>query len=146
MALSASALPVATVLLSPRYVLRPQGIAHTKGEAEFVQALLESIPEAHRPALDQSDAGTQVKTMFDSMKAIGSVMFPFLLTHGDTGERMRYILRALVLPDLYIPMFISGPDDGVVERMQFGGRADRRPVFTLKCRETVCPVLGIPFH
>ncbi|KIP02607.1 hypothetical protein PHLGIDRAFT_286700 [Phlebiopsis gigantea 11061_1 CR5-6] len=119
-------------------------ICIANGVGSFVsKALLESIPEKNRPVLDETEAGFEVQTLSGSMTSIGSVMFPFLLTNRQTGERMRYILRALVLPGLFANMFISAGNNGIVEVIAYGGPGGR-PVFTLKCRETACEVLGIP--
>lgn len=80
-----------------------------------LQALYESIPEEHRPPLDLEDAGRRIRTLVGgNMVAVGSTFFPFILTDAETGERMRYVLRVLVVPKLLMGMFISGPDNGSV--------------------------------
>ena len=76
-----------------------------------------------------------------TMKTIGTVMFPFILTKKDTGERMRYVLHAHVLPDLFMPMFISF--GGVAELVSMGGG---EITFEFKCRNKTCLVEGIPHY
>ncbi|EKM52896.1 uncharacterized protein PHACADRAFT_212097 [Phanerochaete carnosa HHB-10118-sp] len=111
-------------------------IANGEGDAFW-----KSIPEEYRPVLDKHGAGMQVETILSgNMTAIGSVFLPFLLKNKETGERMRYILRAIVLPGLFMPMFISGNERSVVEQAAYSGREG--PVFTLKCGDGTCPVQG----
>lgn len=72
------------------------------------------------------------------MTTIGSVFIPFLLRNLETGERMRYILRAMVVPGLFMPMFLGCNSQSVIEGMSF--RRGLSPVFTLKCRDGTCSV------
>jgi hypothetical protein len=41
------------------------------------------------------------------MTSIGTTFFPFILTDAETGKRMRIILYALVVTDLFMGMFIG---------------------------------------
>ena len=111
---------------------------------QLVQALWESIPKDHRPTLEESDAGLEVETLMgETMTTVGSVAFPLLLTNLHTGERMRYVLRAYVLPNLYLPMFISFGGGGVVETIS----GDRNGwTFKFKCGDGTCFVKGLPAH
>ena len=111
-------------------------------DVAFTQALWESIPKEHRPELDESDAGRPVGLIFSGgdMTTLGSVNFPFILRDMETGERMRYVLRAYVVPRLLIPMFIGGFDPrGVVEGFRSGREGF---VFTFKCRDGTCLIKG----
>ncbi|GLB44181.1 hypothetical protein LshimejAT787_1601110 [Lyophyllum shimeji] len=80
------------------------------GAGVFVsEDLYNSIPIDRRPTLDTSDAGMEIDYVLfgTKMTAVGSTFFPFLLTTGDTNERIRVILRAYVVPDLLMGMFIG---------------------------------------
>ncbi|KAJ7505261.1 hypothetical protein B0H11DRAFT_412104 [Mycena galericulata] len=79
------------------------------GTGIFVsQNLFESIPAENRPALDTSVAGQSVpfSVLGSSATSIGSTFLPFILT-TTTGERIRLVLHALVLPNLFMGMFIG---------------------------------------
>ncbi|KAF8188740.1 hypothetical protein BJ912DRAFT_1143343 [Pholiota molesta] len=94
-------------------------ICIASGEGVFIsKALLESIPRAHRPALDRRTAGQAVATLTaGDMRSIGTTLFPLLLTDYTTGEKFRIVLHAIVLPNLFMGMFISG--GGVVRTTQW---------------------------
>ncbi|KAF9471774.1 hypothetical protein BDN70DRAFT_767240, partial [Pholiota conissans] len=78
------------------------------GEGVFVsKALLDSIPEAHRPQLNTADAGLKVKTLFEPMTSIGSTFIPLILTNRTTGKKFRVVLYAIVLPKMFMGMFIG---------------------------------------
>lgn len=66
---------------------------------------------------------------------------PFLLRNKETGERMRYVLRMFVLPDLYMPMFISGFGPRKVVEALSGDINGF--VFTFKCGDGTCLVQGL---
>jgi len=73
-----------------------------------IQSLYESIPTEHRPPLNSADAGRTVNTIATSpMKTIGSTFMPIILTNKDTLEKFRIVLYALVVPNLFMGMFIS---------------------------------------
>lgn len=73
-----------------------------------MKKLYESIPAEHRPALDTRAAGQDVQfSIFGGTeKSIGTTHFPLILT-TTSGERIRLVLHALVLPNLFMGMFIS---------------------------------------
>ncbi|KAF4623911.1 hypothetical protein D9613_001418 [Agrocybe pediades] len=79
------------------------------GEGAFVsKALYESIPAEHRPTLDEGSAEETVDTLtVGNLKPIGSVFFPIILTNKETRQPFRIILRALVVPNLFMGMFIG---------------------------------------
>ena len=92
--------------------------------------------------MDESDAGLEIPLLLgDPLTTLGSVFFPFLLTNLDTGERMRYVLKALVVPDMFMSMFI-GESDGVVQGMVYRGQG-RGPEFILECHGSTCRVQGM---
>ncbi|KAM6497554.1 hypothetical protein JOM56_008027 [Amanita muscaria] len=74
--------------------------------------LLESIPEEHRPALDTSLAGQSIELLMGvPMVSVGTTFLPFILTDAETGERMRIVLYAIVVPKLLVGMFIGRPNN-----------------------------------
>ena len=104
----------------------------------------ESIPSARRPTLDVSEAGREISLLTGgSIVALGSVFFPFLLTNKDTGERIRYIIKALVVPNLLMGMFIGATGGASIVQAQGWGRGQEGPVFTMKCRDSTCRVQGV---
>jgi hypothetical protein len=64
------------------------------------------------------------------MKSIGTTFFPVILTDALTGERIRIVLYAIVVPNLFMGMFIGGSaqflesqlwdSDGVMYTFDFG--------------------------
>ncbi|KAJ7149330.1 hypothetical protein C8R43DRAFT_888163 [Mycena crocata] len=72
------------------------------------QKLFELIPVDHHPSLDTGTAGQTVpfSLVGGSAKIIGTILLPFILT-TITGERIRLVLHALVLPKLFMGMFIG---------------------------------------
>lgn len=93
--------------------------------------------------LDASEAGREIALLTGgSIVALGSVFFPFLLTNKDTGERMRYIIKALVVPNLLMGMFIGATGGASIIQAQ-GWEGGDGPVFTVKCRDSTCKVQGV---
>jgi hypothetical protein len=45
------------------------------------------------------------------MVSVGTTFLPFILTDAETGERMRVVLYAIVVPKLLMGMFIGRPND-----------------------------------
>ena len=93
--------------------------------------MLESIPEEHRPALDTGMAGQSITMLAgDPMTSLGTTFFPVILTDDETGERLRIVLYAVVVPKLFMGMFIgrsvefckmeSWTSDGVMFTFDFG--------------------------
>jgi hypothetical protein len=71
------------------------------------KALLESIPSEHRPALDTTLADQSIATlMVGTMKSIGTTFIPVIFT-AQMGGRIRVVLYALVVPNLFMGMFIG---------------------------------------
>ena len=64
------------------------------------------------------------------MKSIGTTFFPVILTDALTGERIRIVLYAIVVPNLFMGMFIGASaqflesqlwdSDGVMYTFDFG--------------------------
>jgi hypothetical protein len=42
------------------------------------------------------------------MKSIGTTFIPVILTDAQTGEKIRIVLYAIVVPNLFMGMFIGG--------------------------------------
>ncbi|KAJ6559136.1 hypothetical protein DFH09DRAFT_921982 [Mycena vulgaris] len=79
------------------------------GVGTFIsQTLFESIPAEYRPALDTSAAGQSVSfsLMGTTAESIGTTFLPFILP-TTTGERIRLVVHTLVLPKLFMGMFIG---------------------------------------
>lgn len=78
------------------------------GTGNFISKdLYDSIPEKHRPKLDE---GTyHVDIWGRDQTASGIAFIPLILKNVDTEERFRIVLRAYVLPKLVMGMFISHP-------------------------------------
>ena len=112
-----------------------------RGMTPCMKALLDAIPEEKRPVLDETNAGRKIELPLTGgeIVTLGSVFFPFLLTDMDTGERMRYVLNAFVVPKLLIPMFIGTNWRSVIQAMR---RSDTDFTFIFKCREGTCRVKG----
>jgi hypothetical protein len=53
------------------------------------------------------------------MRSIGTTFLPLILTNYTTGEKFRIVLHAIVLPDLFMGMFIGFGGDGVVSTMEY---------------------------
>ena len=98
------------------------------------KALYESIPEAHRPPLDTSDADVTVNFSVagQPQKPIGSIIMPIILINAETNTRFRIKLYALVLPRLLMGIFIGSgtakeylrtsaylPDGGILWTFEF---------------------------
>jgi hypothetical protein len=45
------------------------------------------------------------------MTSIGTTLFPFILSGAETGERLRIVLYAIVIPRMFVGMFIGRPID-----------------------------------
>jgi len=65
------------------------------------------------------------------MTAIGSTFIPIILTNKDTLETFRIVLYALVLPNLFMGMFIA--DGSLVRMAQWSSSG---PTFVLRLDET----------
>lgn len=89
-------------------LLRSRPVRHV-ALIPILQALYESIPEAHRPALNTRFAGTEVpfRIFGESEEAIGSTIMPIVFTNARTGKKFCIKLYALVLPKLMMGMFIG---------------------------------------
>ncbi|KAH9484604.1 hypothetical protein JR316_0004086 [Psilocybe cubensis] len=84
-------------------------ICIANGRGVFIsRALLESIPSEHRPTLDTTFAGQEVESFAGVLRSLGTTLFPLILKNAKTGESFRVVLHAIVLPKLYIHMFIGG--------------------------------------
>jgi hypothetical protein len=53
------------------------------------------------------------------MKSIGTTFIPLILKNKDTGEKIRIVLYAIVLPNLFMNMFIGAGPDSVVRTTSF---------------------------
>jgi len=71
------------------------------------KALFESIPAEHRPVLDTADQTIQTLTS-GPMKSIGTTLIPVIFTDEETKEKIRVVLYAIVVPNLFMGMFIGG--------------------------------------
>lgn len=71
--------------------------------------MLESIPAEHRPPLNTTIAGQSITTLTGSgsMTSLGTTFFPVILTDAETGEQIRIVVYALVVPTLFMGMFIG---------------------------------------
>ena len=86
------------------------GICIASGTGNFISNdLYKSIPDQHRPSLDQDNQPEVEFMMGGSAKALGTTFVPILLRNAETGNLFRIKLHAYVLPRLRIPMFISHP-------------------------------------
>ncbi|KAJ7761528.1 hypothetical protein DFH07DRAFT_883564 [Mycena maculata] len=104
-------------------------ICVARGTGVFIsQTLFESIPAEHRPALDTGVAGQSVSfgLLGTSTNSIGTTLLPFILT-AKTGERIRLVLHALVVPNLFMGMFIGRPISWWKSEVWGGGKG---PLFT----------------
>jgi len=45
------------------------------------------------------------------LTSIGTTHFPFIISDADTGEKLRIVLYAIVVPRLLVGMFIGNPVD-----------------------------------
>jgi hypothetical protein len=99
--------------------------------------LLDSIPAEHRPALDTAISGQSIQMITGGhITSIGTTLFPFVLSDAETGERLRIVLHAIVVPRLLVGMFIGNPvdfvrsqvwdSDGVMFTFGFGQGGPRR--------------------
>jgi hypothetical protein len=97
-------------------------ICVANGQGVFIsQALLESIPSEHRPALNMTLAGQKVETLtVGNLQSIGTTLIPFILTNKDTCEKFRIVLSAIVLPNLFMGMFIGANGGDIVRTTQWG--------------------------
>ncbi|KAJ7768350.1 hypothetical protein B0H16DRAFT_1307798 [Mycena metata] len=93
------------------------------------QKLYESIPAEHRPALDTGVAGQAVEftVMGGTQEIIGTTLLPWILT-TTSGERIRLVLHALVLPKLFMGMFIGNGGLSWLKSESWGG--GRGPQFS----------------
>lgn len=88
--------------------------------------MLESIPPEHRPALN-TDYKPAVETLTSGMMtSIGTTFIPLILTDQDTGEKIRIVLHAIVLPSLFMNMFIGTIGGELVRSTAWGSDG---PVF-----------------
>ncbi|KAF9471772.1 hypothetical protein BDN70DRAFT_938695 [Pholiota conissans] len=95
-------------------------ICISSGQGVFIsKALLDSIPKDHRPALDTRRAGQAVETFSGTLISIGTTFLPVIFTNYTTGEKFRVVLYAIVMPSLYVPMFIGGSRGSVVQTTQY---------------------------
>jgi hypothetical protein len=70
------------------------------------------------------------------MTSIGTTFFPFILSDAETGEQMKIVLYAIVVPRLLMGMFIGRSADfckmeewsseGVMYTFDFGQRGVRK--------------------
>jgi hypothetical protein len=99
--------------------------------------MLESIPAEHRPVLDTTIAGQSIEMIAGGpMTSMGTTFFPVILTDKETGERMRIVLYTIVVPKLFMGMFIGRSADfckeemwssgGVVFTFDFGQAGERK--------------------
>ncbi|RDB23868.1 hypothetical protein Hypma_009203 [Hypsizygus marmoreus] len=98
-------------------------ICFAGGSGVFIsQALYNSIPLEHRPALDTSDAGKSVNLTIigGTMTTVGSILFPFILT-TDESEQVRLVLKVYVVPNLLMGMFWGQGQTGFKWSYQYGG-------------------------
>ncbi|PPR01013.1 hypothetical protein CVT26_015614 [Gymnopilus dilepis] len=95
-------------------------ICVANGRGVFIsKALYESVPAEHRPPLN-TDYTPGVQTLACGvMPSIGTTLFPFLLTNRDTGEEMRIVLHVIVVPNLFINMFIGTSGGELVSYTQY---------------------------
>ncbi|PPQ87420.1 hypothetical protein CVT25_008116 [Psilocybe cyanescens] len=108
-------------------------ICVANGRGVFItRALLESIPAEHRPALDTSRAGQEIQNLTsEPLYSIGTALIPVILTNADTGEKFRIVLHAIVVPNLYIHMFIG---------------QQRSPILRIISHRTGVPVYSFTFN
>ncbi|KAF8799947.1 hypothetical protein BYT27DRAFT_7175872 [Phlegmacium glaucopus] len=101
------------------------------GEGVFIsKALLESIPPEHRPTID-TDMNQTIDTLASGvLQSIGTTLIPFILTNMGTGEKFRIILYAIVVPNLFMNMFIGRRDLIASEAWRGGG-----PIFGFRLGE-----------
>jgi hypothetical protein len=74
----------------------------------YFKMLLEFIPAEHRPVLDTT-IRNQVKEMITGgpRKYIGTTLIPVILTGAQVGASIRIALYAIVVPKLFIAMFVG---------------------------------------
>jgi len=78
-----------------------------------------------------------------SLTSIGTTFFPFILNDAETGEQMRIVLYAIVVPKLFMGMFI-GDSVQFLESRVFSPSGT---VYTFEFgRGGVHKVDGIPVH
>jgi hypothetical protein len=88
----------------------------------FYKALLESIPAEHRLVLSTSMSNQTIETLtVGPMKSIGTTFIPVVFTEMQTGESFRVVLYAIVVPNLFIGMFI-GQSARFIKAMERGRR------------------------
>jgi hypothetical protein len=88
------------------------------------KALLESIPAEHRPSLDTRSKQDVETLMSGTMKSAGTTFIPLMLKNKDTGENIRVVLYAIVLPNLFMNMFIAGPSNASFVRISSLGHVE----------------------
>jgi hypothetical protein len=102
-----------------------------------IKDLLDSIPAEHRPTLDATLSGQSIEMIAGGpITSIGTTLLPFVLSDADTGEQLRIVLHAIVVPRLLMGMFISNSVDflrlqawspkGVMFTFDFGQGGQRR--------------------
>jgi hypothetical protein len=106
--------------------------------------LYDSIPSAHRPALDLNDKGKTVRVMYlPNKKTLGSIMMPVILKTADTTEWIKLILYTFVLQmHMAVPMFISW--EALVDlKPQWGVTGDKKMFVHLENDQEVINVKGL---
>ncbi|KAF8889203.1 hypothetical protein CPB84DRAFT_1749385 [Gymnopilus junonius] len=102
-------------------------ICAANGKGVFIsKALYDSIPAEHRPSLNTSYKPNVDTLNAGIMTSIGTTFFPFILINKDTGERVRVILHALVLLNLFMSMFIGVTGGQIISTSAWGRNG---PVF-----------------
>ena len=101
-----------------------------------LKTLLESIPVEHRPALDTAMADQSIGAIGNPMRSIGTTFIPVIFTDAQTGESIRVVLYAIVVPSLFMGMFIgmsvnffksqSWGDGTVMHTFDFGRGKERK--------------------
>jgi hypothetical protein len=87
----------------------------SRSNIHIFQTVLESIPAEHRPVLDTSIANQTIETITGTaMTSIGTTFIPIIFTDEETRERIRVVLYAIVVPKLFMGMFI-GRSSGFIE-------------------------------
>jgi hypothetical protein len=76
------------------------------------------------------------------MKSIGTTFIPVIFTDAQTNERIRVVLYALVVPNLFMGMFIGQAADWI--ESQLWGGLGRGPMYTFDFGQGgKCMVMGI---